>query len=250
MVNIDNVYQKVLVLANKEQRGYITPQEFNLFANQAQLEIFEQYFYDINQFRRQPGNEIEYSDMLDVLNQKTAPFETVSEVLPFTSNAATQNMGISTLPINLYRLGTVMHVSLIGGVATSVEAEELSQNDFLYIDSSPLTRPTRTRPIYIRRNNLGGIADGVQVLPDPSLLPTVITCTFIRTPATVRWGYVVISEKAMFDPSTTTHFELCPAEETDLVYKILKYAGVSMDKDSIMRAGQGMEMAKISQEKQ
>ena len=39
MVNIDNVYQKVLVLANKEQRGYITPQEFNLFANQAQLEI-------------------------------------------------------------------------------------------------------------------------------------------------------------------------------------------------------------------
>ena len=40
MVNIDNVYQKVLVLANKEQRGYITPQEFNLFASQAQLEIF------------------------------------------------------------------------------------------------------------------------------------------------------------------------------------------------------------------
>ena len=33
MVNINNVYQKVLALANKEQRGYITPQEFNLFAN-------------------------------------------------------------------------------------------------------------------------------------------------------------------------------------------------------------------------
>ena len=26
-INIDDVYQKVLVLANKEQRGYITPLE-------------------------------------------------------------------------------------------------------------------------------------------------------------------------------------------------------------------------------
>ena len=46
-VFIDEVYQQVLALANKEQRGYITPQEFNLLANQAQMEIFEQYFYDI-----------------------------------------------------------------------------------------------------------------------------------------------------------------------------------------------------------
>ena len=46
MVKIDTVYQRVLALANKEQRGYITPQEFNLFANQAQMDIFEQYFYN------------------------------------------------------------------------------------------------------------------------------------------------------------------------------------------------------------
>jgi hypothetical protein len=32
MINIDSVYQTVQALANKEQRGYITPQEFNLFA--------------------------------------------------------------------------------------------------------------------------------------------------------------------------------------------------------------------------
>ena len=38
-ISIDKVYQKVLAFANKEQRGYITPQEFNLFADQAQMEI-------------------------------------------------------------------------------------------------------------------------------------------------------------------------------------------------------------------
>ena len=51
MSNINTVYQTVLALANKEQRGYITPQEFNLFAKQAQLDIFEQYFYDLSQFK-------------------------------------------------------------------------------------------------------------------------------------------------------------------------------------------------------
>ena len=59
MVNINNVYQKVLALANKEQRGYITPQEFNLFANLAQMEIFEQYFYDLNQLSRTRSNSKE-----------------------------------------------------------------------------------------------------------------------------------------------------------------------------------------------
>ena len=63
-ISIDEVYQTVLALANKEQRGYITPQEFNLFANQAQMEIFEQYFYDLNQFKRVPGNSSGYADMV------------------------------------------------------------------------------------------------------------------------------------------------------------------------------------------
>ena len=75
MVRIDDVYQKVLVIANKEQRGYITPQEFSLYANQAQLDIFEQYIYDINQFEKAKGNNTEYSDMLELLNEKLSIFK-------------------------------------------------------------------------------------------------------------------------------------------------------------------------------
>ena len=83
MVNIDDVYQKVLAIANKEQRGYITPQEFNLFANQAQMDIFEQYFYDINQFNRIPGNHTEYSDMLTLLEEKISVFKTALQFCAF-----------------------------------------------------------------------------------------------------------------------------------------------------------------------
>ena len=74
-VNVNTVYQRVLAITNKEQRGYITPQEFNTIANQAQLDIFEQYFYDLNQFGRVPGNQTDYADMLEILEEKISIFE-------------------------------------------------------------------------------------------------------------------------------------------------------------------------------
>ena len=78
-ISIDTVYQRVLAIANKEQRGYITPQEFNLFANQAQLEIFEQYFYDLNQFKRLHGNDTEYADVVNILEDKISKFEVTGQ---------------------------------------------------------------------------------------------------------------------------------------------------------------------------
>ena len=83
-VNIDTVYQTVQALANKEQRGYITPQEFNLFANQAQLDIFEQYFYDLNaQVGNRPeSNEI--GDSVGLIRNKLKPWtkQGVTGVMP------------------------------------------------------------------------------------------------------------------------------------------------------------------------
>ena len=75
MVEINVVYQKVLAIANKEQRGYITPQEFNLFADQAQMDIFEQYFYDLDQRQRGDGSESDYADIVTNIEEKLSLFE-------------------------------------------------------------------------------------------------------------------------------------------------------------------------------
>ena len=112
-VNINTVYQTVLAVANKEQRGYITPQEFNLFANQAQMDIFEQYFYDINQFGRIPGNDTEYSDMLNILNEKINLFATAAECDDFTSTLTNGTaFKLPNTSTDFYRLGTVKFGSL------------------------------------------------------------------------------------------------------------------------------------------
>ncbi len=75
MINVDTVYQRVLAILNKEQRGFLNPQKFNLFANQVQLDILEQYFYDLETFLNVKGNNTVHADQVNILESKIANFE-------------------------------------------------------------------------------------------------------------------------------------------------------------------------------
>ena len=55
-INVNTVYTTVLSILNKEQRGYLTPYEFNKAATQVQLDIFEKYFTDLDTQLRIPQN--------------------------------------------------------------------------------------------------------------------------------------------------------------------------------------------------
>tara|TARA_R110002167_G_scaffold105872_1_gene272034 strand:+ start:70 stop:762 length:693 start_codon:yes stop_codon:yes gene_type:complete len=230
MVNIDTVYQKVLAFANKEQRGYITPQEFNLFADQAQKEIFEQYFYDLDQRLRRPGNSEEYSDIISNLREKIVIFEALGAITAGVVSVAAGQV--------LYRLGTVTALG-------SVKIEEVQPNERMYTLNSPLLSPTLKRPTFVR---LGGNT----IFISPNAAAVGATCTYTRLPTTPSWGYVVVNGQALYNEAAnrTTNFELHPSEESELVYKILKFAGVSMAKLDIMRAGQVQEQSQQQQEKQ
>ena len=224
MVSIDTVYQKVLAFANKEQRGYVTPQEFNLFADHAQKEIFEQYFYDLNQYMRVPGNSEEYSDIIHNINEKIVIFESISNI----------NYGVIDND-DIYRLGTII-------ANNNLIVEEVQQDDILEMNMSYLTRPTPNRPVYVRTG-----MNSAQFYPTYSFTGS---CTYIRKPSKPNWGYVVVNSKAMYDPTNKIDFELHPAEETELIYKILKFAGLAMRRDDIAKGGQGLESLQIQQEKQ
>ena len=225
-VSVDTVYQRVLSILNKEQRGYVTPQEFNLFANQAQLDLFEQYFYDINQFGRLNGNSTEYSDMLTILNEKINTFETTASAVYSTDHF--------DLPSDLYRLGTIIY--------NNIEVERVNANEFLYINSAPLTKPKDTRPIYVS-NQAGFKAYG------DSELTSGVKCNYIRKPATVKWGYNIVLGNALYNSSTSTDFELHPSEETELVIKILELAGISTRELQLYQVAASEEIKNTQQEK-
>ncbi len=75
-VNVNTVYKTILLILNKEQRGYLTPDEFNKTATQVQLDIFNSYFETENQQLRIPDNNSEYSDRVKNVQEKIAIFQT------------------------------------------------------------------------------------------------------------------------------------------------------------------------------
>jgi len=242
MVNVDTVYQRVLALANKEQRGYITPQEFSLYANQAQMEIFEQYFYDLNQFRRVHGNQTDYADVDDMLQEKLQIFERSDGAGRINNNSIYVGAGgggiNKRVPDYIYRINRVE--------LNKINCEILNTNDFNHARTGgPLLRPSPHRPVVNIRGNIIRCLDG----PDFAT-PTGII--YFKVPDKVQWGYVVVNGKALHDsdPLKTTHFELHASEQTELVYKILKFAGVSIVRQDLSGAASSMEMSQIQQEKQ
>ena len=239
MILIDTVYQKVLAIANKEQRGYITPQEFNLFANQAQMEIFEQYFYDINQFKRTPGNSTEYSDIVGMLEEKISAFEKF-KIAPSS---------VITLPTDLHRLGTVFST-----VTTSNPiVEKVDKKIIQLIVNSPLTAPTDSRPVFIHQAPSTAGVSKIKIFPTGTSYSTSnISVNYVKKPTTVKWTYVVINDKAVHNSGATDlqNFELHESEESELVIKILQLAGISMKDYQLASAASNKEVNIISQEKQ
>ena len=227
MVNIDTVYQRVLALANKEQRGYITPQEFNLFANQAQMDIFEQYFYDRAQFGRLPGNKTMYADPIDILEEKIEIFH--------NSTSLTSNSNIFTLPSDLYRLARVNNPE------NSATIEKLTHQKFTTARNSPLTAPTISRPIYYVKGN--------QVIVNPNTIEN-INIDYIKIPTKVEWNGFDAGANQLYNETNSVNFELHTSEEPNLVLNILKLAGIAMKDPSLYQLGAAEEAKDIQQEKQ
>ena len=240
-ISVDSVYQRVLGILNKEQRGYVTAQEFNLFANQAQQDLFEQYFYDINQFGRIPGNSTEYSDMLNLLNEKINIFETVAQ--------PTRTGNFFDEPTDLYRLGTVIYKNTTTnpfGVSSTenIEAERINANEFLYINSSPLTKPKNVRPVFVANTN------GIRVYGNSEITNVAeVEFQYIKKPAKVQWAYQIVFDEPLYDAANSVNFELHPSDETELVIKILELSGILIKDLNLYQVMNQEEQENIQQEK-
>ena len=245
-VSIDTVYQKVLAFANKEQRGYITPQEFNLFAGQAQMEIFEQYFYDKNQFGRVPGSNYAYSDTVTNLEEKIQLFERYDQLADVHNDWG--DINLTTGFPNLYRIGMV-RVDYKTEPHFQV-AEEIQLNELNKYGTSPLGKWLKARPVYTRYSFSSG--KNLKVYPYPSSDPTIdrVLITYIQKPSKPNWGYVVVNDKPLYNSNASTDFEVHASEESELVYRILAFSGIAIEKPQLTQVAMGLEGAKQQQEKQ
>jgi len=300
-INVNNVYQTVLLILNKEQRGYMTPLEFNKIGTQVQLEIFETYFDSINQQIRIPQTDTDYADRVVNLDEKISIFKTTG-VCPYANNqfslpaqysgATTVSEGINAIaattvynlavitaaqvaagvssvfigstaitgveipstdytlvgtvltlanpttgagnsafiqiqvtPKDFYRLGSVTYSP--GGNVNAKEVERVDRTELYYLNSSNLTKPTTTYPIYVYENN--------KLITYPQTIISGITANYIRKPINPLWFFTGGATQYVYQASASTNFELHSADQTEVILKILLYAGVVIKSPEIVQ---------------
>lgn len=214
-ISVDTVYRTVLLIINKEQRGYITPDEFNKTATQVQLEIFNEYFESLNQQIRIQDNDTEYADRIKNLQEKIAIFQTEGICPPIAGGF---NIPAVT---DFYKLGTVIYND-------DKEVQYVQPNELLELNLSPITKPTKYWPIYTYKDFI------IKVYP--TTITTGITCTYIRKPANPVWNFVLgPNQQYIYDDASSVPFELHPIEQTNLITRILLYSGIVIKDPQIVQ---------------
>lgn len=226
---INTVRNTVLSIISKDNRGYITPEEFNLFARQAQLEIFEDYFYqysnNVNKRNARLHNS-GYSDIPERLEQVIDTF-TVDDVLTYNGitykfYAPGTNPAQPEEPL-WYKINRLTYNN-------SKEIEKIGHGKILNLLSSKLTAPTVTYPVYT--------IDEAGITVYPGTITSNVTINYVRYPNDPKWTYISLSGgEPVFNASATDYqdFELPISDAPMLVVKILQYAGVSIRENDVVQ---------------
>jgi len=237
---IDSVRNTVLSIISKDNRGYITPLEFNLFAKQAQLEIFEGLFYTYSTSINKQNARMHNSGYSNIPGQIAEAIENFSTYDILTYNAT---LGKFTVPDDCYSLNMVLYDN-------TVEIEKVSPNKIYNLLSSNLTAPTVAYPVYTQDSNIFNAivpynVSYIQVYPTVINATGLVTAQYIRYPKDPKWTYdqILVNGTPVFNPNNLDYqdFELPLSYETDLVIKILQYAGLSIRENEITSAAKAEE---------
>ena len=304
-INVNTVYQTVLLILNKEQRGYMTPVEFNKIGGQVQLEIFEKYAEDMNQQLRVPQVDLDYSDRqanidekisifkeIDTATYTTSGFQIPSQYSGLSSSSqqftatnpgltytltgdtlALSNSGgvpvvflnnvqlsnndfslsgatltlnsqptagqiivINIYPKQFYRLGTVIYSA---GALPVQELQRVGSSELYHLLGSNLTKPSTKYPIYTYKNNYISVY--------PTSIQSGISVNYLRKPITPIWNFTGTNQY-VFSPTSSNNFELHSSEQTELILKILLYAGVVIrDPEIVQVAASQVQQQEMNQ---
>jgi len=227
MASVESVYFALKDLANKDQRGFITPTTFNRFAQVAQLNIFNRLFVDARKDKVARLRNIEGARPLGSKKQ-------IKEDLSFFSKdqLISQSNGVFSKPDDLARIISMRtEGKFLYGNSTSKNIDIVYDEEKLhYILNSSLSVPTESRPIAV-------LGDDIEVFPTSIKKIRVryykypegkLATNGTRTSLTPRFGYTVDNGVEGYDASLSVDFELPDHYEAELIMEMAKLIGVNL----------------------
>ena len=222
-INVNDVYKSVLVVLEQQKRGVLTPNEFNRIATQSQLEIYNQYFDDLNQLLGMPQTSLAYADRMALLDEKISLFKT-SEKL---ENEDPDKGSEYIVPKEVQELGSV--------ICNGKEVQRIQQHEVYTTNVSPLTAPSPDYPVYTYESK--------KIVMYPRIGNADIIVNYLKAPAKPVWAFKINKDLGsyVYNPFGSVDFEIHNSDQPLLIDKILGYVGVLTKDQFVMSLANSKE---------
>ena len=177
-MNVNDMYQICQFAINKAQNGYLTPSEFNLTINQAQVSYQDYLLGEFQQY--QPGRpqaRINYSQNENIRQRLTPLLATAALVV----NAGT---GAVVYPGDYVQADSLL--------TSTLQRVRYTQQDSLYSYYNSTIDPVATNPIYMITST------GFQFYP---ITIGTVTLNYIKEAPSIVWGYTTVSGRPVYNPA-------------------------------------------------
>jgi hypothetical protein len=221
MASVNRVYSTLKDLANKDQRGFITPAVFNNFSGIAQMNIFNNLFDSTVLAKRLRNSALD-------AKQDKGKMKQVEEDLAVFSKSATISLtvGVGAKPSDLARVISIDTTSS-PSKAVPVVYDEVNWENVL---RSTLSAPTASFPAALLTNQIEVAPTSIASVKlryykqPEGLNPS----TGARTASQPRFGYTVVAGKEVYSAANSVDFELPEHYFADIVVEIAKMIGVNL----------------------
>ena len=238
---INQVYTTVLSILNKDNRGYVSPMEFNTYAELSQMVIFEELFHKYAKSLAKQNARMYHSEFSDIPKHLREVFDVFVDEGFLTLDTLT-GLHYQSEP-DFYK---AIKIELIAAGKSEYgdrkEVEEVSKLEINKLLNNNLIAPTSEYPVYI------GIDGKYKIFPFDSVSKGVIT--YIRKPKAPKWTYIAVGNGPLFNPSASDYqdFELPVQFFSDLVIKILAYCGIEIREADVIQVSQALEASGMNNE--
>lgn len=152
MISVNFIRNSVLFIMNKSNLGYIGTSELDIFCNLAQRDIYENLFFQYNQFVNKQNKRLtgsEYADIPKNIQEQIDHYATYSVAGEFVFDAPTETWSFTNT--NLYR---VENLSLVDNTTKKkVDVELVSKRQLNVLINSDMTKPSLMFPVYEKIGN-------------------------------------------------------------------------------------------------
>ena len=224
--NIVKVYQAVRELANKDQRGFVTPMSFNRFAHQAQLNLFNKMFSEFEQARASTKRGISAKGNKSRIKRLEEDLSFYSHSDTVTKNNTDKAFRKRDLDHDMARLISIASSgAVLFGRSTRIPVDLVYDEEKIdRILMSDLNVPTESAPVAL-------VSDNIEVFPETI---QKIFVRYYRVPRGRNFSgefqdnVPSLQSTSVENQSSAIHFDMPEHYEPELALEIAKMIGLHL----------------------